>query len=248
MLFWVAKERVAAEFPPLTEALTDPDGLLAIGGDLTPGRLLEAYRRGIFPWFSDGQPILWWSPDPRAVFYPDRIHVSRSLARRIRRREYTLTVDRDFAGVIRGCAAPRSGQSGTWITAEMGAAYEHLHALGHAHSVEVWDRDRLIGGLYGVAIGRVFFGESMFSRRPDASKVALVNLGYNFHRWGGALIDCQVRNPHLDAMGADLLPRSRFAAGLTELCAEGPVVADWQEAFEMLDAPERYTRRTQEPS
>lgn len=244
MLFWVARECVAEGFPPVAEALTDPDGLLAIGGDLTPERLLDAYRRGIFPWYSEGQPILWWSPDPRAVFHPDRIHVSRSLARRLRRRDYEVTCDADFAGVIRGCAAPREDQAGTWITAEMMTAYERMHALGHAHSVEVWHEGALAGGLYGISIGRAFFGESMFSVRTDASKVALANLGYNFGQWGGALIDCQVRNPHLDSLGAELLPRAEFVARLEVLCGAGPVVANWKEAFRMLEAPERYTSGT----
>ncbi len=220
-----------APFPPAEAALREPDGLLAIGGDLHPQRLLRAYRAGIFPWYGEGQPILWWSPDPRAVLFPERVHVSRSVRRRLRRGRFRVTADRDFAAVIEACATvPRRGQDGTWITPEMAAAYRRLHALGHAHSVEVWDEGgALAGGLYGVAIGRVFFGESMFSRRSDASKVALVALCRALSSWGYGLVDCQVASPHLMRMGAELLPRRRFLDLLERLCPQAPAPGAWRE-------------------
>jgi len=182
-----------APFPPAEAALREPNGLLAVGGDLSPRRLLRAYRSGAFPWYGEGQPILWWSPDPRAVLLPERVRVSRSLRRTLRRGLFRVTVDRAFDAVIEACATvPRPGQDGTWITPEMAAAYRRLHRLGHAHSVEAWTRDgELAGGLYGVAIGRVFFGESMFSRRSDASKVALVTLCRALEAWGYGLVDAR---------------------------------------------------------
>ncbi len=198
-------------FPDPQTAETDPDGLLAVGGDLSPARLINAYRRGIFPWYSAGQPILWWSPDPRMVLFPERLHVSRSLRRTLRRGEYQITFDRDFGAVIRACAeVPRPGQEGTWITPEMMEAYETLHRLGLAHSVEAWYRGELAGGLYGVALGRIFFGESMFSTRSDASKVAFVHLVRSLQAAGSPLIDCQVHTDHLASLGAAPLPRARF--------------------------------------
>src|SRR5579885_642162 len=163
-------------FPDPSLALRDPNGLLAFGGDLSPQRLLAAYERGIFPWFSEGDPLLWWSPDPRCVFRTDGVHVSRRLARTLRRSPWRLSIDRAFDDVMRGCAAPRGGEPGTWITPDMIAAYTHLHEMGHAHSLEVWDRDELVGGIYGVGIGRAFSAESMFSHVPDASKTALLAL------------------------------------------------------------------------
>jgi leucyl/phenylalanyl-tRNA--protein transferase len=229
-LYWVRDRRLAADFPPLAHALDDPDGLLAIGGDLAPARLLEAYRRGIFPWYADGQPILWWSPDPRMVLAPDQIHVSRSLAKRLRNGGFELSFDRDFAGVIDACAAPRGRHGGTWITPAMRDAYLALHARGHAHSIECWHDGRLCGGLYGVALGRVFFGESMFSRTPDASKVAFVHLARALAAWGYQIIDCQVHTAHLARLGAWPMPRARFAACLRRWAGAAPAAGAWRDA------------------
>lgn len=226
--YWIAAHRYGPCLPPVDQALEDPNGLLAAHGDLAPATLLDAYRRGVFPWYSVGQPILWWSPDPRAVFYPAEFHVSRSLARTFRRGRYEVTVDRDFAGVVRGCAAPRRSGEGTWITAQMFAAYTALHALGHAHSFECRHDGELVGGMYGVAIGRVFFGESMFSRMADASKLALATACRLLAGWGYELVDCQVANPHLASLGAVLLPRARFVAALSTLCGLEPAESAWR--------------------
>nr|VFK58467.1 MAG: leucyl/phenylalanyl-tRNA--protein transferase [Candidatus Kentron sp. TUN] len=206
-------------FPDPAYALTDPNGLLAVGGDLEPARLLFAYRNGIFPWYSDGQPILWWSPDPRAVLFPHEMKISRSLRKTLRRGHFRITYDRCFSDVIRECAAPRPDRhgernAGTWITTEMSAAYVRLHELGYARSVECWEGADLVGGLYGVALGQVFFGESMFSRVRDASKVALVDLC----RQDYALIDCQLPSEHLTRLGAVGIPRDRFRALLSRFC------------------------------
>lgn len=199
-------------FPDPAEALSDPNGLLAVGGDLSPARLLEGYRHGIFPWFSPGDPILWWSPDPRTVLFPDRLKIHRSLRKTLRHPPFEMRVDSDFAGVLEGCAAPRPGQDGTWITEEMREAYLRLHAMGHAHSIECWQDGRLVGGLYGVSLGRVFFGESMFSRVSDASKVALVALCQGILGFVPALIDCQFSTSHLESLGATPIPRADFLA------------------------------------
>jgi len=206
---WLAAGDPPASFPPVSEALREPAGLLAAGGDLTPGRLREAYRRGIFPWYSPGEPLLWWSPDPREVLFPEELHVSRSLRRTLRRGLYQVTENRDFAAVIAACATARAA-AGTWITAEMQAAYIELHRLGAAHSIEVWQGEELAGGLYGVRSGRVFSGESMFSRRADASKVALAWLAESCPGRGIALIDCQMPSAHLRSLGSRPLPRSAF--------------------------------------
>jgi leucyl/phenylalanyl-tRNA---protein transferase len=221
-------------FPDVRRALREPNGLLAIGGDLRPERLLEAYRRGIFPWFGNGDPILWWSPDPRTVLNPRRLRVSRSLRKRLRRRDLAVTFDRDFSAVIRGCAAPRGPDGGTWILPEMIVAYERLHGLGMAHSVEVWDCDPrgdggLTGGLYGVAIGRVFFGESMYSRASDASKVAMVELCQRLSDWGFELIDCQMHTEHLTSLGAEAVRRPVFVAQLERLCAHPGRAGSWDD-------------------
>ena len=222
-LFRIAPNSSPDAFPDPELALDRPNGLLATGGDLDSRRLLCAYRRGIFPWFSDGQPILWWSPDPRAVLWPDTLRIGRTLRRRMRREAFTVTVDTAFDRVIRECAAPRPGQDGTWITREMVDAYARLHRAGHAHSVECWRGAELAGGLYGVAIGRAFFGESMFSRVTDASKVALVHLC----ALGFGLIDCQLPNPHLARLGAVEVDRRRFLALLDEFCeALGPRLSE----------------------
>jgi len=195
-------------FPPAQ--LASPEGLLAIGGDLRPERLLEAYRHGIFPWYSTGQPILWWCPDPRMVLFPDRLRVSRSLRKTLRTGRFRVTLDTQFRRVMEACALPRPTQEGTWITPEMIEAYAQLHALGCAHCVEAWIGDELVGGLYGIALGSMFFGESMFARATDASKVAFVHLVRQLQRWGFTLIDCQVTTAHLASLGAEEIARSEF--------------------------------------
>ncbi len=214
-------------FPPVEEALTEPNGLLAVGGDLSPTRLLAAYRKGIFPWYNRGEPVLWWSPDPRLVLFLDKLKLSRSLRKVLRKGEFTVTFDRAFHQVVSSCAAPRKHEKGTWITPEMKRAYCLLHELGHAHSVESWFKGELVGGLYGVAIGSVFFGESMFHRRTDASKVAFVALVENLKRWQYALIDCQVRTDHLINLGAEEIPRSQFIRLLSELCQKPCLPTAW---------------------
>lgn len=210
-------------FPSPARALSSPNGLLAFGGDLSPARLRAAYSHGIFPWYSEGDPLLWWSPDPRCVFAIDGVHVSHSLAKFLRHCAWTWTVDRAFEDVMLGCAAPRHGQDGTWITPDMRVAYVNLHALGHAHSIEVWEGDRLVGGTYGVASGRAFSAESMFSRRTNASKVALLALAMVLRERGSPWIDAQVPNPHLMRMGAHTLPRARFLRELALLAAQRPL-------------------------
>jgi leucyl/phenylalanyl-tRNA--protein transferase len=207
-----------ADFPDVALALRDPDGLLAVGGDLSVERLLAAYQRGIFPWYSGDQPILWWSPDPRSVLFPDKLHVSRSLRKALRKQEYKITIDTAFAEVIRACSQPRTDDVGTWITDEMQQAYIRLHQAGYAHSIEIWLNDKLVGGLYGIAIGKVFFGESMFSRVTDASKVAFVFLVQQLQRWQFSVIDCQIQSAHLDQFGAELIPRSEFTTLLSQFC------------------------------
>lgn len=216
------------DFPPVECALRDPDGLLAIGGDLSPERLLEAYRRGIFPWYGEGQPILWWSPDPRWVLFPDELHVSRSLRKRLRSGRFEVTLDRDFRAVVEACRQPRPGEGGTWITDAMREAYCGLHRLGHAHSAEAWLDDELVGGLYGVAVGRVFFGESMFTRVSDASKIAFVRLVRQLQAWDFPLIDCQVHTAHLARFGARPIPRQAFVAQLEEHTPRPAVPAPWR--------------------
>jgi len=207
-------------FPDPRDA--EPDGLLAVGGDLSPERLVAAYAAGVFPWFGPGSPILWWSPDPRLVLLPERLHVPRSLARTIRRGRYRVTADTAFSRVIRACAgADRPGQDGTWITGAMVAAYERLHALGVAHSFEAWEGDELAGGLYGVSLGTAFFGESMFAVRPDASKVAFVRSVEHLAAAGVGLVDCQVHTDHLERFGAEEIPRLDFLDRL-DVALEAP--------------------------
>ena len=213
---WLSAQDAPEWFPPLEQALEEPAGLLAAGGDLSPQRLIAAYRRGIFPWYSPGQPVLWWSPDPRAVLFPEEFHRSRSLAKRLRNGGFTCSMDRDFASVIDGCAAPREASPGTWITSEMRTAYLKLHRLGLAHSFEVWQDGALAGGLYGVRLGAVFFGESMFSRARDASKAALAHLVTVCQRNNLAVIDCQLPSRHLESLGARTIPRAQFQALLHE--------------------------------
>jgi leucyl/phenylalanyl-tRNA--protein transferase len=215
-LAWLSDTQDLEWFPPVAQALKDPDGLLAAGGGLSVKRLLAAYRRGIFPWYNEGQPVLWWSPDPRSVLFPGEFHCSRSLRRSLRSRGYTTRIDSAFAAVIEACAQPRASGPGTWITADMAAAYRQLHELGYAHSIETWRDECLVGGLYGVGLGRVFFGESMFSRATDASKVALARLVDECRARGIVLIDCQVTSAHLESLGSRSLPRSEFVRLLSQ--------------------------------
>lgn len=232
LLPWLGK---GDPFPPVEYALSDPNGLLAVGGDLSPERLLDAYARGIFPWFCEGDPLLWWSPDPRSVLYLDELHVSRSLRKVVRSGRYTVTFDTAFEDVMRGCAAPRNGEEGTWITDEMAAAYAALAARGYAHSVEAWSGGQLAGGLYGVSLGRMFFGESMFARRPDASKTALLALVRQLERWGFSLIDCQMTTAHLNSLGARAIPRASFLEEVAQLTAQPGRPGPWRPDPDLLE-------------
>jgi leucyl/phenylalanyl-tRNA--protein transferase len=226
-----------AAFPPADDALAEPDGLLAIGGDLSPERLLNAYRHGIFPWFSEGQPILWWTPDPRMVFRTERVRLSSRFRRSLRYCDWQVRADTAFAEVVAACAtSPRPGQDGTWITRDMQGAYLALHRLGHAHSVEVFDQDRLVGGIYGVAIGRMFFGESMFSAESGGSKVALAALAGRLRQWGWPLIDAQVENPHLLSLGAEICPRSEFLRQIASLTGMPETPGNWTLRFGVMAA------------
>jgi leucyl/phenylalanyl-tRNA---protein transferase len=232
---WLPPEPV---FPPLETALVEPDGpngLLAAGGDLSPQRLLAAYAKGIFPWFSKGDPILWWSPDPRMVLLPDELVIRSSFAKVLRNRRYEIRIDTAFAEVMAGCAAPRgsgnAGQSGTWIVPEIQAAYRRLHELGYAHSIETWIDGELAGGLYGIALGRAFFGESMFSRHRDASKIAIAHLCVLLQQKGFGIIDCQMETSHLASLGARPIPRSEFAARLAELVPQTQEIGHWSADF-----------------
>jgi len=216
------------DFPPLEHALPEPNGLLCAGADLSPQRLLLAYRRGIFPWFSPGEPILWWSPDPRMTLVPSALNISRSLRRRLRQDDHEVRFDSNFDNVILACATvPRNGQNGTWITPEMQAAYRRLHALGYAHSVETWIDGELVGGLYGIAIGRMFYGESMFSLATDASKIALAHLARYLTANNYGLIDCQMSTAHLASLGAREMPRRDFIARVETLTAEAVRPGRW---------------------
>ena len=215
-------------FPPLDKALIEPNGLLAAGGDLSPERLLAAYCQGVFPWFNEDDPILWWSPDPRMVLFPNELKVSRSLNKTLRKRNYKICVDKDFFQVMQACAEPRKGQSGTWIHPEMVAAYVALHELGLAHSVEMWRDDTLVGGLYGIAIGKIFFGESMFSRETDASKIAFVHLVRQLSSWEFGMIDCQMKTSHLASFGAREIRRKEFSQKLDRLVISPVQAGKWQ--------------------
>jgi leucyl/phenylalanyl-tRNA--protein transferase len=215
------------DFPPVETALSDPPGLLAAGGDLSPEWLLAAYRRGIFPWYTANQPILWWSPDPRLVLIPGELRITRSLRRTLRQQRFEVRFDTAFAAVVAACAEPRVPDIGTWITAEMRDAYLRMHELGYAHSVESWVGDELVGGLYGLALGRAFFGESMFSRRPDASKVALAHLACYLERQDFAVIDCQMTTAHLLSLGAREMPRSDFCERIVVWTREGSGPHHW---------------------
>ena len=224
---WINSEDPPDAFPDVERAFDVPDGLLAAGGDLSCDRLLYAYMHGIFPWYSDGQPILWWSPNPRCVIYPERLHVSRRLERALRRSDFEVSFNRDFAAVIERCAKDRPGQDGTWITEDMHEAYCDLHEAGWAHSVEVWSDGDLAGGMYGLAIDRVFFGESMFSEQTNGSKVALIALCSQMLEWNFRLLDCQVESPHLRSLGADVIPRRQFCNELRRACATRSPRGDW---------------------
>lgn len=226
-IVWLSERDSPQAFPPVERALSEPDGLLAAGGDLSPPRLLEAYRRGIFPWYSRGQPILWWCPDPRAVLIPQQIKVSRSLAKTIRNRGFETRIDQSFREVLRYCGSTELRPGGTWLSPEMRAAYLRLHKLGYAHSVETWLNDRLVGGLYGIAIGNVFFGESMFSLERDASKVALKRLCDELVARGYQIIDCQMATPHLMSLGAQLIPRLEFIELLSAHVGEDLTPRAW---------------------
>jgi leucyl/phenylalanyl-tRNA---protein transferase len=224
---WLKPSDPVEAFPPVTRALEDPDGLLCAGGDLDPARILAAYRRGIFPWYAEGQPILWWSPDPRMVLFPDELRVTRSLRKNLRHRGYRVTFDAAFAQVVAECAdSGTRAFEGTWISPDMYAAYVELHRQGHAHSVEVWLGERLVGGLYGLELGHVFFGESMFSTATDASKVALFHQVAALRSRGIELIDCQVASDHLFSLGARLIPRLEFVARLERAVPPCAPVAD----------------------
>lgn len=227
-LYWLDPANPDGPFPDPALALEQPNGLLAMGGDLSPQRLRNAYAQGIFPWYNPEEAILWWSPDPRAVFASDVVHVSRRLARTIRQGDYAVTLDRDFAGVLAGCAGTRARNPGTWLGSAMRAAYLRLFQRGDAHSVEVWRHGRLIGGLYGVAQGRMFYGESMFSAKRDASKIALVLLARQLAAWGFPLIDGQVGSPHLYRMGAFDMPRNEFLATLRRVADEPSPASPWR--------------------
>ncbi len=232
MLAWLERDD---PFPPVEAALKEPNGLLCAGADLSAQRLLAAYRRGIFPWYSGAEPILWWSPDPRMVLFCAELKLSRSLGKNLRNKGYEVRIDSAFSRVIKACAGPRKGEPGTWIGKEMQAAYVALHRAGHAHSFETWQEGRLVGGLYGVAIGRAFFGESMFSRATDASKVALVRLVETLRERGTPMIDCQQRTPLLASLGAREIPRRQFLRRLAAL-------------VNYDELPEKWTRREAAPT
>ncbi|MDX1253578.1 MAG: leucyl/phenylalanyl-tRNA--protein transferase [Gammaproteobacteria bacterium] len=227
-LHWIAQNDKTHAFPAVEQAFRDPNGLLAAGGDLAPARLIKAYRNGIFPWYGEGEPILWWSPDPRAVLFPQRLKISRSLHKTLRKGEFTVTMDTAFRQVMQACATPRGDGMGTWITQEMIEAYSRLHEMGIAHSVEAWRNGELAGGLYGVALGRMFFGESMFSRATDASKVAFAHLVRQLERWGYAAIDCQVHSAHLQTLGAEQIDRAAFISLLEQWCDQPGHPGPWR--------------------
>lgn len=226
MIPWLGDDPDAG-FPPVARALRRPDGLLAAGGDLSVDRLLRAYRSGIFPWYSEGQPVLWWSPDPRCILPTREVHVSRRMSRRLRQGGFAITMDRAFADVIAACAEPREYEPETWITPAMKRAFCRLHEAGWAHSLEVWRGETLTGGIYGVAIGRMFFGESMFHRETDASKIALIALCRQLAAWEFPLLDCQVYSPHLERMGAWLIERPTFMEEISVLSARPGIPAPW---------------------
>lgn len=234
-LHWLDPRDPRQPFPPANRAMRDPNGLLAIGGDLSVTRLLRAYSQGIFPWYNPDEPILWWCPDPRAVLVPAEFHTSRSLQRRLRKGDFAISFDRVFEKVVESCAAPRSRGRGTWLGADMQRAYSELFRLGHAHSLEVWKEGRLVGGIYGVALGRVFFGESMFSAIEDASKVALHHLCRQLTKWGYHLLDCQIASAHLTSLGAIEIPRDEFLHRLRQAQEQPGRDSDWVFEYHLPD-------------
>ena len=231
--FWLDPNDPHAEFPDVALALAEPDGLLAIGGDLSSQRLLDAYQKGIFPWYNPDQPILWWSPNPRAIIYPEKFKISRSLKKSIRHRGYQIRYDQDFRAVIEACSQARKMEPGTWITSAMKDAFCRLHRQGYAHSIECYLDNRLVGGLYGLAVGKVFFGESMFARKRDASKVAFAHLVHQLQQWNFKLIDCQVASDHILSLGAELIPRELFVRLLREFCNSANQVS-WRQTITEL--------------
>ena len=236
-LHWLDPRNPRQPFPPAQLAMRDPNGLLAIGGDLSVARLVNAYSQGVFPWYNPDEPILWWCPDPRAVLVPGAFHVSRSLARRLRKQDFAVTLDRAFDAVLEACSGPRARGRGTWLGPDMKHAYHELHQRGHAHSIEVWQHGTLAGGLYGVALGRAFYGESMFSGVDDGSKIAMHYLCRQLAAWDFPLMDCQVASPHLATLGATDWPRERFLAVLREAVAQnGP--PRWQFEIDVPASPE----------
>lgn len=224
MPFWLTPRLF---FPPLEDALVEPNGLLAAGGDLSPERMIQAYRSGIFPWFNENEPILWWSPDPRMVLFPTELKVSRSLNKILKKGDYEIRVDSAFSDVIHSCAAPRKGQAGTWIHPDMISAYTTLHEMGLAHSVETWIDGKLKGGLYGISQGKVFFGESMFSQIDNASKISFVHLVKQLQKWNYSMIDCQMKTTHLASFGAREIPRKEFSSILKKSIKHQPQVQKW---------------------
>jgi leucyl/phenylalanyl-tRNA--protein transferase len=236
-----------APFPPVERALREPNGLLACGGDLTIKRLLNAYRNGIFPWYSAHEPVLWWSPDPRCVFDTTQMHVPQRLQRWLAACDWEVSADRNFSAVIDACAAPRKGHEGTWITATMRDAYGDLHRHGHAHSIEVRDGYRLVGGIYGVSVGQAFFAESMFSRESNGSKVALLGLAMVLRAWGYPLLDAQVASAHLFTLGARRMPRREFVVSVRRLSALAAPVGHWRERFPAFPASAIVTRGVLDP-
>jgi len=225
MIPWLERDD---PFPPTSKALKQPNGLLAAGADLTPERLIEAYSLGIFPWFNADEPVLWWSPDPRMVLFPAELKVARSLKKALRNRPYEVRLDTAFSQVMQGCAQPREGQSGTWISPMMTDAYTRLHEMGVAHSAETWIDGRLAGGLYGVALGRMFYGESMFADVTDASKIAFVHMVWQLKRWGFGMIDCQMKTAHLETFGAREIRRSDFMRHVSKLIQYSPAPTHWR--------------------
>ncbi len=230
MIFQLQGTEPTMPFPSPELATRKPDGLLAVGGDLSKDRLLQAYSQGIFPWYSQGQPILWWCPDPRAVIYPENIHISRSLYKQIKKGGLSLKIDRNFPMVISSCAAPRQNQEGTWLLPEMRLAYQNMFNNDYAHSIELWQKNKLVGGLYGICIGSVFFGESMFSGIPNASKIIMVYLMDLLKKYNFAFMDCQIFNPHLGKMGAIEIPRARFLSELSIALRKKPSPDVWNQS------------------
>jgi leucyl/phenylalanyl-tRNA--protein transferase len=228
MLPYLDPRYPSQDFPSLDRALTDPDGLLAASGCLSIPRLLNAYYNGIFPWYSEDDPILWWSPNPRLVIFPKQLHISKSLKKTLRKQPFTISYDQAFADVIAACSSSRSGEPGTWLSPEMQAAYIQLHQKGHAHSIEAWSGKQLVGGLYGVVIGQLFFGESMFHTQTDASKIAFVTLIQQLTEWGYQLIDCQVHSNHLVSLGAEEISRTHFISLLNQYRDIAPKQQAWQ--------------------